>query len=333
MNQENLLLKQLYGDIIQGYTQAESPKLGNFVIRHFGTKTCIEIDAYNYELFEKAKINGIPAEKERYGEIIKEGSWSGEKEKEIRENQLFIDNAQKSIKQLVYDDQIDQFRAEINETQDKINKLQEEKGIALGPTIESFVNLKYKEYFVIQSIYNDFTKMSKNKRSYDHKKIDNEILFELINAYNKYMHKFSEENLKKIALASFFMPHFCLSDNDPLKFYGKPIVDLTYFQVDLFIFGARFKNIVSDSDNIPDEIINDPIQLEEWYDKRQNFKKILDKNKGKSNVSIPGVTGDDLEYYGLSSNQVANTDKLIREAQKRPDGTLNLEDAINSGLI
>jgi hypothetical protein len=58
---------------------------------------------------------------------------------------------------------------------------------------------------------------------------------------------FTEGWIKMIATMPSFLNSFFLCDDDPSIFYGKPVIDLTIYQTDLFSKGKYFKSILSES--------------------------------------------------------------------------------------
>ena len=51
--------------------------------------------------------------------------------------------------------------------------------------------------------------------------------------YSKNNEKFKAEVLKKIALADFFTNIFYLCEDNVFNFYGKPVIILTFYQIEI----------------------------------------------------------------------------------------------------
>jgi hypothetical protein len=95
-------------------------------------------------------------------------------------------------------------------------------------------------------------------------------LGELVKIYNESIQAFTEENIKKIAVNSFFLNAFLMCDNDPVKFYGKNVLDLTVYQMTLFSRGKYYKSILTEGSEPPSEYYEDDKHgmdnLVKWYD-------------------------------------------------------------------
>ena len=77
-------------------------------------------------------------------------------------------------------------------------------------------------------------------------------LSEIVGRYNEAVEVFSDINLKKIAVNGFFLNAFLMSDNDPVKFFGKSILDLTVYQMNPFGKGKFYKSILEEGKDPPD---------------------------------------------------------------------------------
>ena len=152
-------------------------------------------------------------------------------------------------------------------------------------------------------------------------------LYDIIEGYNSQMGLFGSEYLKKVAVSNFFLNFYYLCEDNPYTFYGKPIVNLTYYQLELFGYGRYFKQIFSDSKTRPpEEMMDDPDQIIEWYESNKNAQKVVQRSKqdGSGGTSIVGATKDDLKRLGMSDEHSSSV-SLSKEAAKK-GGNLNMED-------
>ena len=131
---------------------------------------------------------------------------------------------------------------------------------------------------------------------------------------------------------SFFCNYFYLCDDNPQIFYGKPVVDLTFYQAEMFTYGRYFKNLAQESKGSPpEEIRNDPDKLIEFYEVRRNADEILDKASQKTGEkmgasSLVGATKEDLEALGYNESGGGSVD-LAKIADEK-GGTMNMDDFI-----
>ena len=141
-------------------------------------------------------------------------------------------------------------------------------------------------------------------------------------------------NYKRIALSTFFLNYFYLCDDNPNIFYGRPVVKLSYNQVELFGYARHYKNALQEmKTNPPDELYDDPEKLEEWVSAGKNADKVMEKNKqdrehGAS--SIVGATKEDLKRLGYTYEDNTDVSKtnLSEKANSSKKQRLSFEDLI-----
>lgn len=329
MDSSKFLVKSVLNDILRGFSFVKDENLGDLFIKHLTIMDQAEIDEQSLIYFEEAKLKEIPDFKTNYSAAIKNGTWSIEKETSLNDQKTFLNGLHQTKKNLIYEEDIENIQKDINESAEKIKNLESEKFMAIGPTIENYVDNRVRELFVLKSFFID--KEFKNILIKNDKEVSSEDLMLLINVYNKIMSKFNIVNIKKASLNENYLSPFCLCDNDPFKFYGRAIMELSTFQIDLFIYAAKFKSIISEWQDIPKELLEDPEKLEEQFSKRENVKKIIDKNKGKGNLIIPGMDNQDLEELGLGKAAVNN--KRLMEATEKAGGTLDMETGMKLGVF
>jgi hypothetical protein len=140
--------------------------------------------------------------------------------------------------------------------------------------------------------------------------------------------KFSQINLKRVALSGFFLNNFYLCKENPFTFFGKPVVELTFHQTDLFAYGRYFKHILSEMKSTPPpDMMEDPDKLLDQYNIEQNKDSVLSpKGKEGTATTIVGATKEDLEALGLKDQaQDGEVIDLNKEAEKK-GGELSMED-------
>lgn len=157
--------------------------------------------------------------------------------------------------------------------------------------------------------------------------------------HEKYIQKFDLKNLRKIALSHSYMNLFVICNDDPFILYGKPIIQLTYNQIQIFEFARTFKNIISNSDKpVPEHVLKDPDKLIEWYESTQEAEKTLNRGAGKRKQhsdsdfqasSLVGASKEDLQNLGYVDDipRKSVTDKVLLKA-KQKGGSLDINDMI-----
>jgi hypothetical protein len=111
--------------------------------------------------------------------------------------------------------------------------------------------------------------------------------------------------------------------------YGKCIVNLTFYQMEIFGYARYFKNALSQAKHRPpDEYYENPDKLIEWLDSSKNAEEVLSKNEASAKktegtiaTSIVGANKEDLAKIGKDENSIS----LHKEAEKK-GGVLTMED-------
>ena len=110
---------------------------------------------------------------------------------------------------------------------------------------------------------------------------------------------------------------------DPLHFYGKPIVNLTYNQLRLILYARYFKNIISNNDKIPDQYKKDPDKLIDYINANEKAKEKM-QQKDSQATSIVGATKEDYKYINMDKGNTKSV-SLAEEAKKK-GGSLDMKD-------
>ncbi len=266
--------RKLYSQIVSGYTTAflDSNKL---FIKHFSDN---EFSSYeeDYEIFlEEAHEKGLTSEKERVEEIIKQEHWSQEEENQLQGLHLSISDAVNQEKEAPQD-QKQGVRNFIESLKGKLYALEKVRDELIGTTADTFAQRKNNERIILHSLYKDSELKTPYYTEEEFDDLDQKQLAKSISLYNQNMEFFTEKWVKKIAVMPSFLNSFFLANDDPVIFYGRPVIDLTIYQVDLFSKGKYFKSILSESeaDGPPDTAYDKGMQeVVNWYDLQYSIIK------------------------------------------------------------
>jgi hypothetical protein len=328
-------LKSLYLDIIKGYSlYREEGALISFYIKHLDMGSSSEIDSIYQECYEKAKKEGLPTEEEQLKYLNKEELWTKEEESNLQNKESLVQGLKLSKSKVYLQAQIDYFREEIQKEEEELEKMRVEKAQFIGFTAESYANKKVNEFYIYITVYKDEELKNRFFSEEEFEYIDFEKFAKLVQSYNQSTKYFNAKNLKRVALSTFFLNYFYLCDDNPQIFFGKPVIDLTYHQVELFGYARHFKHLLSDMKATPpSEYYDDPDKLIEFVEAGKNAEKMLEKadqnSKEHGAMSVVGATKEDLERMGLtpgSSEELSGT-SLSKEAAKKK-GSLDMEDII-----
>ena len=296
--------------------------------KHFTHFDIADFDIKYNEYYEEAIRNGAPTIEEREKILIEEGSWTLDRDKQIKDNCLFVSNMKETKAKLFRQAEIEQINNTIRETEKKIRLLEEEKGQLLQYTAESYASKRITEYQIFQSLFiGDIPLFNNEERDL----LSDQEVITIISSYNERFAIFNECNFKRIALSNFFLNSFYLCKDNPFTFYGKPIIKLTLFQVEIFGHAVYFKNILTHAPNKPPtHILEDPDKLIDWYNATQSIKREIDK--GKKSEDIIGLSRQDKELLGIQTQY--DPHKKLIELAKKKGSALDSNDILRlQGLI
>ena len=334
MQTKEIELKLAFADIIRGWTKLKSNILGegSFYIKHLNIFDNVQTDQIYDECYERAKEKKLPTRKDQIEYLIKESLWTEGDNTELEKTRLYVDNLKVTKSKLYLKSQIDSIKESIEEAETKLAKMQMERETLIGFTAEKYAQKKSNEIYIQKAIYsnNDFSELAMTEEEFNY--VTDKSLSELTMDYNDATRIVTMENIKKISLMPFFCNYFYLCDDNPHIFYGKPVVDLTFYQAEMFAFGRYFKNLAQDAKvQPPDEIRNDPDKLIEFYEAKKNADAVMDKaneragDKGGA-TSLVGATKEDLEALGYQQGQ--GTTVSLTDVANKKGGSLSMEDFI-----
>lgn len=322
-------IRLLFIDILKGYTEAYY-KNNKIYFKHNTSFDSGDIDSKRQDFIRRAKNNGLPTEEEKEKYLIIEKLWSKEKNDEIQRIKSYISNLKTTKSKLFRNEEIDFVNKQINDENLKLIGLISERKELLGFTVEDYANKKVNEYYMFNSLFRDKFLKERYFSESEFDELENKDISEIIEIYNTINSSFSEKNLKKIGLSSFYLSLYNMCEDNPYYFYGKPIIHLTFYQIEVFSYSRYFRNALSEAKHKPaDELYQDPEKLIDWLESSKNAEEVLNKTNTKENkksegaigTSIVGAKKEDLAKIGADEKGVS----LHGEALKK-GGTLSMQD-------
>ncbi len=321
-------LRLLFIDILKGYSVSYY-KNDKLYFKHNTSFDSGDIDHLKQEFLEKAKKNGLPTEDQKEEYLILENLWSKENNEKIKKLKSDISILKQTKSKLFKSDDINELNRQIDEKKLELINLTVERKDLLGFTAEDYANKKINEYYMFNSLFKDKDLKDRYFSEIEFDELENKEISEVLNIYNTINKNFIETNLKKIALSSYYLSLFNLCDESAYNLYGKPIIYLTFYQMEVFGYARYFKNALSEAKHKPtDEYYEDPEKLIEWLESSKNVEEVLSKNEnnkkktdGAIATSIVGAKKEDLAKIGKDENGIS----LHKEAEKK-GGVLTMED-------
>lgn len=323
---ENSGLKVIFSEILRGYTLVENKDFGKIKIKHFNNFDSAELDIKNRYFYEKARDQGLPTREQKIEYLLKEDIWDEKKNKEILNLKTMIAGLKNSKSKVFLQAHIDNINRQLEENQLKLAHLEIQKEELIGFCAENYAQRRINEHYMQKAILKDNGEFLLSNEDFED--LQQDELMGLISTYNKNTRKFESPNLKKISLSGFFTNLFYLCENNAYTFFGKPLVELTFYQVELFGYARYYKSLMESSESkVPDEVRQDPEKIVEWFESSKSAREVMDKSQtaGKegSATSLVGATKQDLKRLGLD-----NPNETISLAKKAAEkgGSLTMED-------
>lgn len=317
----SLTYKKNFRDICQGYTLINC-NLGKFYFKHINVSDQVLLDESKNEYIDEAKKRGIPTVEEALINLKEEGYWSDKDESAIKQEEVFLLKINEQKKNTYLKSQIDVLNKQINDSINKLNELKNKRSAYLGNTCENYAEQRVTEEFLKFTLFKDkeLQILSFNDDEFD--ELSSDDLSTLISLYNKTLNEFADSRIQRLVLEDFFsyyMP-YC---EDPIHFYGKPIVNLTYNQLRLILYARYFKNILTTNDKIPEDYRKDPDKLIDYVNANEKAKEKM-KDKDNQAQSIVGATKEDYKYINMDKGDRKGL-SLAEEAKKK-GGSLDMKD-------
>lgn len=315
--QEFNLIKKIYKDVINKYSIFELNNQKIYIKHLTDNEISRTYDKY-LDFFKKARNIGLLNEKEKLELLYEKNIWNKEKEQKIELLKKEIKHNLETKRKLIIKAQIKSVENKIDKLEKELDALIKERSENLGITAEEYSTRKSNEYLIYLSFYKNenFDSLFESEEEFYNLEVD--LLIKYASIYHQYNDLFSTENIKKLAASSFFINIFFLCENNPMIFFGRPITELTYNQINLFSVAKTYKYVLEKSGEYPPTYIEKLSDLVQWYESRSlgDFKS---KNKNKSTdkefsgQTYIGATEEEMKKMVSSSDEVID---LVKEAKK-----------------
>ena len=321
------LIKTAFVDIVRGYSVNKLKKFKIFYVKHLTGADISDIDMKRDFYTEKTAKEGMPTNDERIKQCIEEGTWSEAKNSRIRDLTNSLDGLENTRRKLPIERDRKSVQEEIDRRKKEIETLSIKREMLVGFTAEKYAAKKINEYYMFVSLCKDPELKYKYFSEEEFDEVSREEITSLVEEYNLLIQKFEGRMLKKISLSQHFLNLFYLCKDNPLVFFGKPVVKLTFYQTELFGLGVYFKSILSNAKiKPPRELFDDPDRFVDWIESTSNMEKEIEKVKKREakegGDSLVGASKEEMERMGKSGEVIS----LQEEAKKRGKSRLDMKD-------
>ena len=282
------IYRKVYFDILNGYTDTRIKGQKAF-IRHFNLETQTVVDSYYKEVYAAVREKGLMTEEELLSQLEEDGTWTKKEEDEIKDLQRKLEGNYSTLSKALNKDMKVLLEKNISELEELVNEKKLKKQGLLHNTCEEVADKKSSDLVVQLS----FVKEDKETLVYneeDFALLEREEIVALISLYNSEAKYLTGDTIKKISVADFFTSYYSLVENDPSRFFNKPIHELTFFQVNLLTYARVFGNILKNLDP-PDHIRENPDKLLSFAKTENKKREAEDRKQKKDAKSGPSTFG------------------------------------------
>ena len=240
-----------------------------------------------------------------------------------------IQNLKLSKTKLLLKSQKAEYELIIQEKEAELKHTTDQRDEYVGMTSESFSEKRVNERYLFFTFYKEPELKTPFFTNEEFEEMDDFELMDLVVINNEALGRMNIKQMGKISVCTFFMNSIMICDSNPYFFFGKPVVELTNFQSDLFYRGLTNKRVLEDGKNPPQT--RDLEELYNWYDSASTSKLIDQTNK--EGTTIVGASREELEQMVTSSpddkRSVVNfNDAAHKMVKDKGNKKLSMEDII-----
>jgi len=320
--------KKLYRDIIFGYSEVRLESVENKVfVKHLDEMDSNTTDREYEDYLHEAQESGLKNEKDALDFMIEEGLWSWEQEQNLESLKEELSTLEATKKKLIVKVQQKPIEKRIKPIKQEVYLLSQERNDSIGLTAEGFASKKINEFMVYKAFYKDkeLKELLYTEEEFD--VLSNTDLAEIMNCFADTYAIFNDDQVKLISVCPFFMNNFSLCGDDAYAYFGKPIIELTNFQISLLNTAKYTKSLMGNSKSPPEEYYKAPKSLFEWYELNDKSRQVKDglNQKGEAGAStVVGATKQELGAVAQDGEEVIDLNKLAKEK-----GEISFEDLMD----
>jgi hypothetical protein len=315
----------LVSEVFDGYSEVDFMGRQMF-IKHFSVRDQRHIQRI-YEKYKNTAINrGVETETQILKRLKDDGIWSEEDDLKIQVLSSEIKNLKDTQKNLFIPSQKEAMQKDINNKSFEIYELEKKRREIVGQTAEGYAASRSSQEMLKYFIFDGPDLKNKILTDEEFDELDDKDFFKLNSIHSEIISKMSEENLQHAVLRPFFSMYLSQCENIG-SFYGKPVIDLSVYQMKLALFARMFFNIFQNVDDIPDNIRDDPEKLLMFSESQRNSgasKKFIKDDADAT--AIFGATSEDMKT--LTSNKDSGNSVSLSDELKKSGGKLNMEQII-----
>lgn len=318
------VLRRAFSDIINGSSSLEHEGVSVYV-KHFGNEDQYILESYHKQVFDKAKLHGLPTEEEAFDMLKEQDLWTEKDESDYKSDESYLASLKETKKNLIIPSQIEEINKDLEEVETRLSKKEQERKELLSETCESYARNKSNDYSIYLSFYKDQECTQKLFSKDVFEEMSKQQLMEWFLRYVDATKSVGIENIKYLAISNVFSMYYNLLGGKQLfRFFKKPIYEYSFNQLNLLNYAKVLNNILENVEKIPESVKKHPDELISFAEAKSRNKDIVQKSQDKQGFSVVGATKEDMDEIGVSDELSVSPFELAKEK-----GSLTIEDFQN----
>lgn len=309
----------LIGEIFDGYSVSAFEGRDVFV-KHINLRDQKYIHSY-YERYKNIALSkGIESEEERIAYIKAEELWEESDDLKIASLTEEVKNLKKTKESIFLPSQKESFQKTINEKSIELYDLIKRRDEIVGLTAESYASRRSNDEMLRFCIFKD-PDFKENLHTEDEfSELEPQQVIQLNKIMTDVSNRMSEDNIKHAVLRPFFGMYISNCES-PSDFYGKAIIDLSAYQMKVAMYGRVFHSIFQYTEDIPDNIREDPDKLISFSENQRNKGSNSGGLRDDADASaVFGATKEDMKAVAKDGKTIS-----LSEAAKEAGGKLDMK--------
>lgn len=253
--------RKVYRDIIAGYTAIKKPLC---YVKHLREADLGSLENRSDSILAELKENNIPTEKEVLIALDKKEIWTKANEEEYFNLIQAIKDLEHEKRKIVSREQIEQLLVVINKERERLYEIMIFREDHLKISTEYFLRKKAQEELIKISFFKDEQLKIPYFNTQEFDDIDYKGLNECFGIFNEVSETMSDYNIERVSVTPAFLNSFALCDDNSQVFWGRPVIDLTLYQINLFNYGRLNRQII-EMGGSPPEDYSDLDAVVRWF--------------------------------------------------------------------
>lgn len=285
----------LIGEAFDGYTEAS---LGDGIvyIKHVN----IRDQRYLHKYFEKYKDvalkRGLDTEAERIKYVLEEKLWEEKDDMKIASLEGEITNLKNTVNQLLLASQREEYNKIILERAEELYELKKSRSEVVGKTAEDYGTGRSSDELLRFLLFKDKDLKENLYTEEEFAELEGWEIKQLTDLHLDIQSRLADDQIQKAVLRPFFSMYLSLCE-DAYGFYQKPVTELTIYQLRVVLFGRMFFNIFQHTEDIPDNIRDDPEKLLAYSQSKSSGNTGGIRDDADSSI-VFGATNQDVKELG-----------------------------------